>query len=76
MAVLMYIKRQAVREKLQTACPYVLIDALNLLSTNREGQSKNYLLFLMYSSIAFAACLPAPIARITVAAPVTASPPA
>ncbi len=39
--------------------------------------SKNYLfLFLMYSSIAAAARLPAPIARITVAAPVTASPPA
>ena len=30
----------------------------------------------MNSSIAFAASLPAPIARITVAAPVTASPPA
>ena len=30
----------------------------------------------MYSSIAAAAVLPAPIARITVAAPVTASPPA
>ena len=30
----------------------------------------------MYSSIALAACFPAPIARITVAAPVTASPPA
>ena len=39
--------------------------------------SKNYLfLFLMYSSIAAAARLPAPMARITVAAPVTASPPA
>jgi isochorismate hydrolase len=36
---------------------------------------KNYFL-LMYSSIALAAVLPAPIARITVAAPVTASPPA
>ncbi len=35
----------------------------------------NYLL-LRYSSIPFAAALPAPIARITVAAPVTASPPA
>ena len=33
-------------------------------------------LFCMYSSIAAAAFLPAPIARITVAAPVTASPPA
>ncbi len=30
----------------------------------------------IYSSIALAAVLPAPIARITVAAPVTASPPA
>ena len=30
----------------------------------------------MNSSIPFAAALPAPIARITVAAPVTASPPA
>ena len=30
----------------------------------------------MYASIAFAACLPAPMARMTVAAPVTASPPA
>lgn len=40
-------------------------------------QNKNYLfLFWMYSSIAAAAVLPAPIARITVAAPVTASPPA
>lgn len=40
-------------------------------------QNKNYLfLFRMYSSIAAAAVLPAPIARITVAAPVTASPPA
>ena len=39
--------------------------------------SRNYLfLFLMYSSIAAAARLPAPMARITVAAPVTASPPA
>ena len=35
----------------------------------------NYLL-LIYSSIPFAAAFPAPIARITVAAPVTASPPA
>ena len=34
----------------------------------------NYL--FRYSSIALAACLPAPIAKITVAAPVTASPPA
>ena len=33
-------------------------------------------LLLRYSSIAFAAALPAPIAEITVAAPVTASPPA
>ena len=40
-------------------------------------QNKNHLfLFWMYSSIAAAAVLPAPIARITVAAPVTASPPA
>lgn len=31
---------------------------------------------LKYSSIAFAASFPAPIAEITVAAPVTASPPA
>ena len=31
---------------------------------------------LMYWSIALAACLPAPMARMTVAAPVTASPPA
>ena len=39
--------------------------------------SKNYLFFfLMYSSIAAAARVPAPIARLTVAAPVTASPPA
>ena len=30
----------------------------------------------MYSSMALAACLPAPMARMTVAAPVTASPPA
>lgn len=35
-----------------------------------------YFLLLIYSSIAFAAVLPAPMARITVAAPVTASPPA
>ena len=35
-----------------------------------------YYLDKIYSSIAFAAVLPAPIARITVAAPVTASPPA
>ena len=35
-----------------------------------------YFLFLMYSSIAAADFLPAPIARITVAAPVTTSPPA
>ena len=33
-------------------------------------------LFFRYSSIAAAAFLPAPMARITVAAPVTASPPA
>ena len=33
-------------------------------------------LLRMYSSMALAACLPAPMARITVAAPVTASPPA
>ena len=33
-------------------------------------------LFFMYSCIALAAFLPAPIADITVAAPVTASPPA
>ena len=40
-------------------------------------QNKNYLFLVwMYSSIAAAAVLPAPIARITVAAPVTASPPA
>ena len=36
---------------------------------------KDYL-FFRYSSMAAAAFLPAPIARITVAAPVTASPPA
>lgn len=35
-----------------------------------------YYLALKYSSIDFAAVFPAPIARITVAAPVTASPPA
>ena len=35
-----------------------------------------YYLFFRNSSIPFAAALPAPIARITVAAPVTASPPA
>ena len=35
-----------------------------------------YYLLERYSSIPFAAALPAPIARITVAAPVTASPPA
>ena len=38
--------------------------------------SKMRYLDLMYSSIALAAFLPAPIARMTVAAPVTASPPA
>ncbi len=37
---------------------------------------ENQFLPLRYSSIAFAAVLPAPIAEITVAAPVTASPPA
>ena len=35
-----------------------------------------YFLFFMYSSMLFAQALPAPIASITVAAPVTASPPA
>ena len=35
-----------------------------------------YYFALKYSSIAFAAVFPAPIAEITVAAPVTASPPA
>ena len=35
-----------------------------------------YFFDIIYSSMAFAAVLPAPIARITVAAPVTASPPA
>ena len=35
-----------------------------------------FYLFLKYSSIAAAAVFPAPMARITVAAPVTASPPA
>ena len=35
-----------------------------------------FVLFLINSSIPFAAAFPAPIARITVAAPVTASPPA
>ena len=35
-----------------------------------------YYLLLRYSSIPFAAAFPAPMARITVAAPVTASPPA
>lgn len=35
-----------------------------------------YYLLDKYSSIAFAAVLPAPIAEMTVAAPVTASPPA
>ena len=39
------------------------------------GAKTNYFA-LMYSSMLFAAVLPAPIARITVAAPVTASPPA
>ena len=33
-------------------------------------------LLLMYASMDLAACLPAPIARMTVAAPVAASPPA
>ena len=37
---------------------------------------KNYFLLLMYLSMDLAPSLPAPIARITVAAPVTASPPA
>ncbi len=36
----------------------------------------NHLRFFKSSSMDLAACLPAPIARITVAAPVTASPPA
>ncbi len=40
-----------------------------------ETDSAAYL-FMRYSSMAAAAFLPAPIARITVAAPVTASPPA
>ena len=40
------------------------------------GHKDHLFLFLMYSSIAAAALLPAPMARITVAAPVTASPPA
>ena len=38
--------------------------------------SCHLLLFLIYLSIAFAAVLPAPMARMTVAEPVTASPPA
>ena len=47
------------------------------LPRGRTLGNKDYLfLFLMYSSIAAAARLPAPIARMTVAAPVTASPPA
>ena len=36
----------------------------------------SYFLLFKYSSMAFAACLPAPMARMTVAAPVAASPPA
>jgi len=38
--------------------------------------TRSYFLFWMYSWMPFAAALPAPMARITVAAPVTASPPA
>ena len=36
----------------------------------------SYCLLLMYWSMDLAACLPAPMARMTVAAPVAASPPA
>ena len=44
-------------------------------SPNREARNHGYL-FWMYSSMALAAALPAPMALMTVAAPVTASPPA
>ena len=46
-----------------------------LLKQGLEGAQFRYLFFI-YSSIARAALRPAPIAKIIVAAPVTASPPA
>ncbi len=45
------------------------------LST-KKGTMEDYCLLVRYSCIAFAARLPAPIALMTVAAPVATSPPA
>ena len=44
--------------------------------TSKSVKYHLHYLFLRYSSIPLAPALPAPMARITVAAPVTASPPA
>lgn len=57
------------------------IPANNVLLHLHKGLSKSIIsyfsyLFWIYSSIPAAAVFPAPMARITVAAPVTASPPA
>jgi len=48
----------------------------SILMQFHKAQFAKTSLHLKYSSIAFAAIFPAPIAEITVAAPVTASPPA
>ena len=57
-----------------TGSPYCYIPFQVDQSLLSHGTIFHYL--LRNSSIPFAAALPAPIARITVAAPVTASPPA
>ena len=60
--------------------PYYIYEQANTAATNKSRLHKNAVLrdylFIRYLSIALAATLPAPIAEITVAAPVTASPPA
>lgn len=53
-----------------------IVFLLGIIKLIIDSNSTFYALFFRYSSIAFAAVLPAPIADITVAAPVTASPPA
>ena len=51
-------------------------DRLSQFITHRSEIRMHFLYFDKYSSMPLAAALPAPMARITVAAPVTASPPA
>ena len=63
------------RRPIQAVCSGNKNGGTKKTGCQRQPLNYNYL-FCIYASIAAAAFLPAPIARITVAAPVTASPPA